>query len=252
MLRISGSLVLIVVLGIWFCSNGQAVLKPCPPQRHFEFFSLVGKRVRWPDSELAGLLGSEYAKPYEKTNFLIPPLVLQINEFDPKCQTADDVARLEKLLAIYLQIRSIPSGRISQLSIGDRVEFVRRDFDQQVSDDTLLPKMIATFDDGPLYGKDLAKSPKGKGVDAPTNFGKMSFFRLGDGIAVAAFTRKNTLLWAKRLTGTVPERYLQKFSEPIEVTSSETATVVSLFVDGEKLCLYTRPDGRFIFYSHSW
>lgn len=225
----------------------------CIEIKHLDIFGLAGQQVTWADSELRGLQSLDNLRTPENTSFLIPILVLQIADFHPACGKSNDLDRLRKLISIYLTIRNYPADKLDALSIEDIVDFVRRDFYRQIEDDSMLPYMSWTMDDGPLYGVSVKKLPLATKIEeGVTTFGKVKFIQAASKVYAAAFDLKGKLLWVRILTGVNPSRYLKRINGPIEVKKFEAATIVSAFVDGERLTLFTRPNGKFIFYNHSW
>lgn len=236
--------------------SGQESDERCTDLKHLEFFGLKDiSPPSWTETELEALIKQEKkTKSLEKTNFLIPLLVLQIAEYDPKCSKRQDTERFRKLTLLYSSIRGYETAAFSNLTIEKQIDFVRTDFYRQVDNDKLVVYMLSGFDDGPLEGETTQEFPmENLKHAAKTEFGQIRFAQAEERVFVAAFDADNKLLWSRILKGTVPERYLNAISaKPVEVKSYDAAIVIGVFADGEKLNLYVRPNGRFMFYTHSW
>jgi len=114
--------------------------------------------------------------------------------------------------------------------------------------------MLGGFDDGPLKGKATGSMPKtNNAITLKVKFGEMRIAASANRLYVGAFDRKGRTRCVRILTGAHDDRFLKRF-EPTKIGLSEyeAGTVLRLFVDGERLTLYVRPNGRFGFYSHSW
>lgn len=246
---------LLLVATIAMSSHGHEPNELCTELKHFDFFGLNDIKPSWSESDLDALFkqAKETRSP-EKTNFLIPPLVRQIAEYDPKCSKRQDIERFSKLTSLYLLIRGYETTAFSHLPIEKQIDFVRTDYYQQVDNDKLLFYMLAGFDDGPLEGEITTEFPTEKLKNtAKTEFGHISFAQTEEKLFVAAFDANNKLLWSRILKGAVPAGYLSRIGiGSVDVKAYEAAIVIEVFVEGERLRIYVRPNGRFIFYTHSW
>lgn len=245
----------IVLSCIFFGSSlGQAGQETCTEIKHLDFFGLRNIEFSWPMSEIDGLLISEHTKPLERTNFLIPMIVKQLADYRSVCSPSIDDARFEKLVFLYLQSRNYAPAKMSSHPIDEQLEFIVKDFYAQVEDDKLLPYMLSGFDDGPLKGELARTMPeRAQIIKVKAKFGDLQIAAYKDRIYVGAFDMKGKRLWVRILRGTHSSRYLKRFdSSKISVSEYDAATVLTLITDGEKLTLFTRPNGRFVFYSHSW
>jgi hypothetical protein len=131
----------------------------CYEIEYLDFFGLEQTEiVKWEESQLKELLEIDFAKDRGqseiKTNFIIPLIVYQLKEYHPNCTDEIDVEYFDKISAVYLKIREIDSTELLNKPIAEKIDYLRSDFYSQVKDVNYLPKMTATFDDGPFYGID--------------------------------------------------------------------------------------------------
>lgn len=254
LLRVGVATVLILSLSV-LVKGQQTPTRDCFEIRYLDIFGLDKVEVSWPDSEIDGLLLKVQDKSVNERRFLIPIIVKQLAEYHSCIKKRSDLERFRKLTQLYLQIRPGVDDKLRSFSFTDQqLELIRRDFYEQVNDDELLHQLIYTMDDGPLQGE-LAKSiPRsGKPIILPTKFGELRVLQSKGRIYVAGFDKKDKLLWARILRGTVPERYLKTFDpQKIDLREFEAAGRLSFFADGERVNIYFRPNGRFLYYTHSW
>ncbi|MCO6511810.1 MAG: hypothetical protein J5I65_13550 [Aridibacter famidurans] len=244
---------LMVFCAISALSNVRAA--DCFEVKHLDFFGIdESTRVSWSDSEWEALLNRPESESGNDTGFLIPLLVVQLKDFYPACNKEIDQKRYANLKRLYFKIRKQEIPRFDRDEAAKVIEFIRDDFYTQLQDDRSLASMIFTFDDGPFYGaaieSGLTSSPYER---VKTDFGELTLSRMDGGIALAARDKEGKVMWAKLMEGVVPERKLRNMTfvpEPIQKTS--LATIAHFFAEGERLRVYMRPDGRFMFYYDSW
>ncbi|HMJ09358.1 MAG TPA: hypothetical protein VK468_10160 [Pyrinomonadaceae bacterium] len=188
------------------------------------------------------------------TNWLIPLVAFQLEDFHPACGDSNDVDRFEKLMTLYLAIRKVDVRGIRNGSIPTQLSWIRSDFYRLVQNESNLPYMIFTMDDGPLTGEVRKSVPKVESQNTiRTLFGKLTVGKANGKLVVIAANRNNKIMWSRLLRGTNPARYLKNANlSQVEVQNTSLATVVSFYADGERLTLYTKPSGEFLFYYHSW
>jgi hypothetical protein len=234
---------------------GQGNNADCFEVKHLDFFGLDKVAHVWPDDEIDELLNLEDKQPEHRTSFLIPMIVKQLAEYHPCIKKRTDFERYNKLIALYLKIRRGEPSALRSMSFFDsQLDMIRNDFYKQVNDDELLLEMIYSMDDGPLTGEDAKVFPKnGKASVAVTRFGNIKLSQGNERIYVGAFDKNNQPMWIRILKGTMPERYLKNLHQgKIELNEFEIASIITIFADGESLKIYVRPNGRFMFYTHSW
>ncbi len=249
-------IILIAFLAILVFINSsfaQKQKKPCFEVKHFDFFSLKDdEKVNWSNEELDKL--SEVQKYEGKTNFLVPFLVFQLKDFHSNCTKTIDKERYDRLLSLYFKIRQKDISQLKNKSIDEQLLFIREDFYSQLNDEKLLPFMRYTMDDGPLYGEIPKSIPKSTLLETIiTDFGKLAITKSNNQIFLIATDKNNKLIWSRIMKGTNSDRFLRdiKFDkEPIEKTS--LATIIHFYSEGERLNLYLKPNGDFMYYFHSW
>ncbi|HMS08030.1 MAG TPA: hypothetical protein PKE66_00995 [Pyrinomonadaceae bacterium] len=227
--------------------------KNCFTVKHLDLFGLDLKSVKWPESEIDALLAGS-----DSTNarFLIPMIVRQLAAIH-SCHgpTEHDLERALKLIELYVALRGEPINFVNKLAdIDGKIEAISNDFNDQVLNDKILPHLIYSMDDGPLSGNIVSAAPNSKPERiAITSFGEVRFISHGGRLYAVATDRADKVLWARVLKGANPDRFLSQIGpEPMAVNTYEAAIVVSLFVDSERMTMYLRPSGSFVFYLHSW
>lgn len=232
--------------------------KNCYEIKYLDFFGLDNMEIiKWPESELDGLSKMDFAKDRGqseiKTNFIIPIIAYQLKEYHPNCNEYIDLSYFNKISEIYLKIREIDPNEFLKKSIAEKIDYLRADFYSQVEKVEYLPKMTATFDDGPFYGFDFTEKSELKPIKTQeTKFGTLVVSNANDKIILISKDNNGNTIWQKSITG-LSSRNLTElhFSEnPIEYNS--VATIVHMYSEGEKLTLYLKSDGSFMYYFHSW
>jgi len=224
----------------------------CIELKNYEFF--VGTtRERWSENELKNLIE---AKPSaDEAGWLVPPILNQLARYEPACGEEQVDRRFELLLKLYSIVRIISSLEDASVSPLDKLNLIREDFQTQLHDDKAFRRLVYTMDDGPLAGKP-ASSARSKPVasrDHEVVFGKVRFSNTRTGVVVTAFGRKRKQLWSRSLQAAHTKLALKKAQlETLTVEETDFVVVARIFVDGERLTLYTRPNGRFMYYTHSW
>lgn len=232
--------------------------KGCYEIKYLDFFGLDKMEIiKWPESELDGLLKMDFAKDRGqseiKTNFIIPMIVYQLKEYHPNCNKNIDTNYFNKISEIYLKVREIDSSEFVKKSIDEKIDFLRDDFYSQVENVDYLPKMTATFDDGPFYGVDYNEESELKPIKTQkTEFGTLVVSKANDKTILTSNDNNGNIIWRKAITG-LSDRDLTElhFTEnPMEYNS--VATVVHMYSEGERFTLYLKSDGSFMYYFHSW
>jgi hypothetical protein len=229
----------------------------CYNIKYLDFFELENAEiVKWPSSEIDGLLKENYEKDRSdsdvKTNFLIPLIVYQLPEYHPNCKKEIDTNYFEKISKLYFRIRDTDSTKISNKSITDKIDFIRNDFYSQVENPEYLPKMIMTFDDGPFYGKDTINSTLHNSIKQKTNYGSLDISKLDNKVLLTSRDQNGKLIWQKIITGLTDRNLtdLHFVENPLEYTS--ISTIAHMYSEGERFTLFMKNDGKFLFYFHSW
>lgn len=237
--------------------NGQPFTN-CFEIKYLDFFGL-GRMdsIQWPASELDQLLLFDFTKsPKEKsakTNFLIPFIVLQLKEYFPTCAKQSDTITYRKLTQLYSKIRQQDFSKLKAQSITAQLEFVRKDFYKQVQNDSVLPNMVYTIDDGPFYGQLAKKIPKYKKVQSyTTDFGTLIITNSDTSFFITVLNKQRKHLWTRIMTGNANRPLTDiSFSEK-NIFKTSLGYHLRLFSEGEALDLYLKNSGEFRYYFHSW
>jgi len=230
----------------------------CYEIKYLDFFGLDQMEIiKWPKSELDGLIKMDFAKDRGKsdikTNFTIPMIIYQLKEYHPNCNEKIDTNYFNKISEIYLKIREIDSTEFLNKSIAEKIDFLRADFYSQVENLSYLPEMIMTFDDGPFYGVDYEKKSELEQIKTQeTEFGTLIISKAVEKTILTSKDKNGSIIWQKAITG-LSDRNLTEldFTENPMVYNS-VATVVYMYSEGERFILYLKNDGNFMFYFHSW
>ncbi len=236
----------------------ESYTKDCYEIKYLDFFGLENEEVvKWPESELSGLLEMDFTKDREdsaiKTSFIIPAIIYQLKEYHPNCKTEIDSSYFNQISTIYFKIRDIDVIELSDKSIAEKIDFMRTDFYSQVENVEYLPKMTMTFDDGPFYGVEFEQKSELKHIKTQeTDFGLLSVSKVKDKTILTSKNKNGEIIWQKSITG-LSNRNLTElhFTEnPMEYNS--VATVAHMYSEGERFTLYLKNDGSFMYYFHSW
>ena len=233
----------------------MAQSRGCFEIKGLEFFvpASVGT-VHWSEEELTKLATSEGIKT-RHDYWLVPPLLKQLAEYYPGCEKRATDERFDLLLKLFAAVRPNVRFPSPDIPTGKRIEAVRDDFYRLLHDDASFSKLIYTLDDGPLDGE-VVTNTKEKPLasrDVATAFGTLRIANHTNRVVVTAIATDNRVMWSRVLKGVVPERYLESATlDSISVEQTDFVTVARFYVDGEKLSLYVRPTGKFLYYKHSW
>lgn len=245
-----------VILAIFFFT-GYAFSqqnKNCFEIKYFDFFGLdkIGE-IKWSDEDINELLEWDYEKKFNDTRFFIPILVYQLRDFHPACNKSVDTQRFNKLVSLYAKTTLLNASYLENKSIEEKLNLIRDDFYRLVQIEELLPRMRFTFDDGPLYGEIPKTVPKVKSSDSViTDFGKLEIVESNEKTFLIAKDKKNRIIWSRIMKGVDADSYLGnlRFAEnPVEKTS---LAYIIYFQAGERLTLFLKPDGKFMYYYYSW
>lgn len=230
----------------------------CYEIKYLDFFGLDQvETVKWSESELEKLLKIDFTKdrgkPEIKTNFIIPMIACQLKEYHPNCKEVVDTKYFNKIAELYLKIRKIDSTEFIKKSIIEKIDFLRTDFYFQVQNVEYLPKMTTTFDDGPFYGVNYKKKSELKLIASKeTEFGTLVISTANNEVILTSKAKNGNIIWRKSITGLFSRKLteLHFTDKPIEYNS--VATVAHMYSEGERLTLYLKNDGSFMYYYHSW
>lgn len=243
---------------IWTTSSLGQTQKSCFEIKYLDFFGVENlDTIKWPPSELDQLLYTDFAKDEKekirKTNFLIPFIVLQLKDYHPSCSNNLDTATFRKLKELYFKIRQQDISAINIKPISTQLEIIRQDFYSQVQNDSLLPFMGYTLDDGPFYGQLSKYIPDyKKGKSYKTDFGTLYITKHSEKIFLTVVNNEGKHLWTRVTTGNA-DRYLNEisFSER-DILKTSLGYQLRMFSEGEALNLYLKSNGDFRYYFHSW
>jgi len=247
----------IILLFLIFSSNSyaQKIDKDCFEIKYLDFFGLDEiDKINWSDSEINELLKTDYSSKFDNTSFLIPILVRYLKDFHPNCNKSIDIERFNKLVALYFKIRLKDVSVIKNKLIEEKLNFIRDDFYNLAQDLKALPKMIYGWNDGPLYGETPKNVPKLSPLEIiATDFGELQIFESNSQIILVATNKENKTIWSRVMNGTNPDRYLKNLKfDKVSIQKTSLATIVNCYSEGERLNLYLKPNGKFMFYFHSW
>jgi hypothetical protein len=225
---------------------------PCVELKNFEFFTRDTKE-RWSESALETLIKARPSA--DSGGWVVPVIVEQLARYEPACGGNQVDRKFELLLRLYATVRNLPRLEDVSLTPYDKLTLVRQDFQIQLNNDQGFARLIYTTDDGPLAGKptSAARTRPVASRDHVAPFGKLRFSNTRTGVVVTALGRRGKVLWSRSLQGMNPKRALKEAQlETLSVEQTDFVVVARIVVDGERLTLYARPNGRFMYYYHSW
>jgi len=236
---------------------GQATTN-CFEIKYLDHFDLEGEDTfQWPASELDNLLLIDFTKDGKeksrKTNFLIPFIVIQLKDYFPSCPRQNDTSTYRKLIQLYSKIRQQDFLNLKDQSLSAQLEYIREDFYNQVLNDSLLPYMGYSLDDGPFYGQvsnDFSNYKQGKSYK--TDFGTLYITKLSGKVFITVTNNQGKHLWTRMMT-VYSNRPLTEigFSEK-NISKSSLGYKLQMGSEGEALTLFLKPSGEFRYYYHSW
>lgn len=250
--------ILIIIFTFVLTSSAfSQTLTNCFDIKYLDFFGLERDTLKWPTSQLDGLILIDFTKDTNgkstKTNFLIPFIVLQLKDYFPTCPQQSDTATYRKLTQLYSKIRQQNFSKLKVQPISEQLKFIRQDFYEQVLNDSLLPYMSYTLDDGPFYGqlsKNIPNNEKGKSYK--TDFGTLIITKSSSKVFVTVLNKQGKHLWTRIMTGNSDRPLTEiNFSEK-NVSKTSLGYKIRMFSEGEALNLFLKSSGEFRYYFHSW
>jgi hypothetical protein len=111
--------------------------------------------------------------------------------------------------------------------------------------------MSFVLDDGPFQGVDVeGRGTSQKSIEA--SFGELIISEVEQEGILTALDENGEVIWRKEITG-LDERSLGEITTAIHpVRETSLATIFNLYASGERLTVYVKNDGRFMYYYHSW
>lgn len=230
----------------------------CFEIKYLDFFGIDNlDTIKWPATELDQLLKTDFAKDEKennrKTNFLIPFIILQLKDYYPSCSKSIDTSTFRKLTELYSKIRQQDFSIHNSKAISTQLEIIRKDFYSQVENDTLLPFMGYTLDDGPFYGQLPKYIPDyKKGQAYKTEFGTLYITKHSGKVFLTVLNNQGGHQWTRLITGNDNQLLTEiSFSEK-DVLKTSLGYQLRMFSEGEALKLYLKSNGDFRYYFHSW
>lgn len=213
--------------------------------------------TKWPATQLDKLLLTDFTKDTEekskKTNFLIPFIVLQLKDYYPTCPRLSDTATYRKLTQLYSKIRQQDFLKLKRKPMSAQLKFIRQDFYKQVQNDSLLPYMSFTVDEGPFYGLLSKYFPDYKeGQSYKTDFGTLFITNKSSKVFISVLNKEGRHLWTRIMTG-YSNRPLSEisFSEK-DIFKTSLGYQFRMVSEGKALNLFLKSNGEFRYYLHSW
>ena len=230
----------------------------CFEIKYLDFFGLENSATfKRPASELDQLLMTDFAgdekEKNRKTNFLIPFIVFQLKDYYPACSNNDDTSTFRKLKQLYYKIRQQDISTLDNKPVSTQLDIIRQDFYWQVQNDSLLPFMSYTFDDGPFYGQLSEYIPDFKmDKSYKTEFGSLYITKYSGKVFITVLNNQEKHLWTRIMTGNA-DRFLTEisFSEK-NILKTSLGYRLRMSSEGEALNLYLKNNGDFRYYFHSW
>lgn len=248
---------LFLLFTLSFTSLGQSKTN-CFEIKYLDFFGLETlDTMKFPPSDLDQLLINDLEQDEKetatKTNFLIPLIMMQLKEYYPACSVNIDTSTFRKLKELYFKIRQADILIIKDKTISSQLEYIRQDFYSQVENDSVLPYMSYTLDDGPFYGEIPKGIPNYRNGEAFTSdFGTLFITKFASKIFLTVINKQGEHLWTRLMTGSSNRQLsdIRLSKEDIKITS--LGYTIFMSSEGETLTLYLKNNGDFKYYFHSW
>ncbi|MDM7921348.1 MAG: hypothetical protein QUS14_03530 [Pyrinomonadaceae bacterium] len=233
--------------------RAQSPVPACPTPKHSDLFGLEGLELNWPIEQIRELRESTKKRPENPTLFFAPAIVKGLYAYHSACSKRSDFVRFKELIDLYAAIFGREPKDFAADTADAQIDLLARHLDRLVNDDRALPKLIYTMDDGPLYGTVVNRFPKAsKMTDVPAKFGSLKIAEYDSKIYVGAFDKGGKELWVRVLKRAHSEQDLRSYaSEKLGLEEFGAVSILTMIADGERLRLFVRPDGRFVFYLHS-
>lgn len=242
-----------IALHLSICSMAQGK-NDCFEIKYLDFFGLFPEDDhQWGLIQLDELLTNDLANDEmdkaRKTHVYIPNVVHQLREFYPGCSRQMDTLVYGKLMQLYFKWRKQDLSIIYKLSVPEQLHYIRKDFYDQVADDSLLPYMIFSFNAGPLFGRKIETIPDYKKAQAyELEFGTIYITPISDSVYISVENREGKHLWSRLMT-TFGDRPIQRIGfVKGALTKNSLGYILFMPSEGERLGLYLKADGAFRFY----
>jgi hypothetical protein len=205
----------------------------------------------WSTTELDGLLAMALQET-KKTSFLIPFIVAQLRQYHPDCPVRSDTTEYNKLIQLYFKIRQKEVRAISNKPVRHQLAYIRKDFYLQVMNDSLLPYMSYTNDDGPFYGQQPKQFPKyAKGQRHNLAFGSLVINKHDEKVFLTALDKRGKHLWTRIIAG-MGGRFLNDLGfDPQIAAQTSLGYTIYMHSESESLRLYLKQNGGFRYYYHA-
>lgn len=228
--------------------------RTCVKLDNYQFFvpDEIGE-PGWTEETLTTLIEREDGK--DPTSWMVPVIVRELTEYAPACGARPVDKKFDLLIKLFSAIRRDKRLTSNVITVAKQVRLIRDDFQRQINNDRLFPYLILTFDDGPFSGEIVRAGSERGGIskDVAASFGKLRFSNANDRVIVTAFDKRRKPIWSRILNRTNPDRYLRAARlDMLTVQRTKFVVVATTSVDGERLNVYVRPNGRFMYYTHSW
>ena len=222
-------LLLFTILFLALSAGGQNKTS-CFGIKYLDFFGLDSMDAfKWPIAELDQLLVTDFVpgakEKSKKTNFLIPYIVIQLKDYHPSCTKQIDTAIYSRLTQLYAKIRQQDFSKLNAQPVPAQLEFIKNDFYEQVQNDSLLPFMNYTLDDG-LFMARLLK--------------------------IFQAIKKENHLWTRIMTGNSNRPLTEISFSQSDIFKTSLGYQLRMFSEGEALNLYLKSNGELRCYFHSW
>jgi hypothetical protein len=231
-------------------------INDCFKIKYLDFFIAINIGRSWSKEKLDTLLNTNYKTDEginRKVNFLIPLIVSQLKQHHPACKNEKGDEVFQKLKQLYLNIREENISVLNGKSIEEQLLWFREDFYSIALNDTLLPYMIFTFDDGPFYGEKVRYDKSfNNGSKYKFEFGTFIISKLKEKIIFTVFDVKKKHLWSRIITG-LGNRPLKDMSfSAKDYSKSSLGIGFQMYSEGESFKILLNNNGQFKFYFHSW
>ncbi len=252
-----------VVLQLLLCINSLFALSQsnnnCFEIKHLDFFGIESlDSIAWNNQMLNQMLAYDFGKDNKdatlRTSFLIPFAIMQLRKYHPNCRTQMDTSVYNKLVALYFKLRQADSKQLNFLPLHKQLEYIRDDFYTQVYNDSLLPYMNYTLDDGPFYGESLAHNS----IDTADtkqfllDFGVLCITNKNDKSYITVLDRLQKPIFTKAVT-VRNKQYLKNISFNAKAIKNHSlGYTIIMYAYGKRLTLEFKKNGMLRYYYYTW
>jgi len=231
-------------------------VKDCFEINYLDFFDTRGMEKAWSDGKLDTLLHTTVITKDAfdiKVNFLIPLIISQLKEYHPLCNKKYNDKTFTQLKKLYFLIREENPSILNHKTLEEQLLWFRNDFYRLALNDSTLPHMIFTFDNGPFYGEEIKFDESFyDGNKYEFEFGTFIITTLRQQVIFSVFDKEKKHLWSRLILGQNDKPLTNMIFSPKYYFKSSLGIGFQMYADGESFRILLNNNGQLKFYFHSW